>query len=309
MPSIKTIKGLLKKLDFPEDFNNEQTAICILAMMDTKPREGLLNHCKCLRDGARIHDIIAFAKRDLRKKYAENTRESIRKGSMHRLVNHGLAIVNPDNPGRATNSGDTNYILTPEFLNILEHIGSSDLPAIVDSWRENHKSVLSKRKKIDSSHQIEIVLPDGDKISLSPGKHNALEKEIIESFVAYHIPDPSFLYIGDARNKMLYSNAGLLKALGIELNVHNKLPDIIVYSTGHNTIFAIEYVTSVGPVEEKRKTEIEAIFKHTGKPVKCITAFLNMAAFGKFSRVLAWGTFAWIAEEPEHLIRFNGPYH
>ena len=309
MLSIKTINGLLKKLDFPEDFNNEQTAICILAMVDTKPREGLLNHCKRLRDGARIHDIIAFAKRDRRKKYAENTRESIRKGSMHRLVNHGLAIVNPDDPERATNSGDTNYILTPEFLNILEQIDSSDLPSIVDDWREKHKSVLSKRKKIDSSHQIEIVLPDGNKISLSPGEHNALEKEIIESFVAYHIPDPSFLYIGDARNKMLYSNAGLLKALGIELNVHNKLPDIIVYSQEHNTIFAIESVTSVGPVEEKRKTEIETIFEHSGKPVKCITAFLDRGAFGKFSRVLAWGTFAWIAEEPEHLIRFNGPYH
>ena len=148
MPSIKTIHSLLKKLDFPEDFNNEQTAICILAMMDTKPREGLLNHCKCLRDGARIHDIIAFAKRDLRIKYAENTRESIRKGSMHRLVNHGLAVVNPDDPERATNSGDTNYILTPAFLNILEQIGSSDLLSIVDDWRSKHTSVLSKRMSV-----------------------------------------------------------------------------------------------------------------------------------------------------------------
>lgn len=309
MPSIKTMNGLLKKLDFPEDFNNEQTAICILAMMDTKPREGLLSHCKCLRDGARIHDIIAFAKRDLKIKYAENTRESIRKGSMHRLVNHGLAIVNSDNPERATNSGDTNYILTPEFLTILDHIGSSDLTPIITDWREKHKSVLSKRKKIDSAHQIEIVLPDGNKILLSPGEHNALEKEIIESFITYHIPDPSFLYIGDARNKMLYSNEELLRTLDIELNVHNNLPDIIVYSQEHNTIFAIESVTSVGPVEEKRKTEIEAIFEHSGKPVKCITAFLDRGTFGKFSRVLAWGTFAWIAEEPEHLIRFNGPYH
>ncbi len=309
MSSIKAINSLLKKLDFPEDFNNEQTAICLLAMMDTKPREGLLNHCKCLRDGARIHDIIAFAKSDLRKKYAENTRESIRKRSMQRLVNHGLAIVNPDDPERTTNSGDTNYILTPEFLYILEHIGSSDLPSVIDGWRKKHKSVLSKRKKIDSSHRIEIILPDRSKISLSPGEHNALEKEIIESFVAHHIPGPSFLYIGDARNKMLYSNEGLLKTLGIELNVHNKLPDIIVYSMKLETIFAIEAVTSVCPVEEKRKTEIEAIFEHIGKPVKCVTAFLDRGAFGKYSRVLAWGTFAWIAVEPEHLIRFNGPYH
>ncbi len=177
------------------------------------------------------------------------------------------------------------------------------------SWREKHKNVLSKSKKNDVSHRIEIVLPNSNTISLSPGAHNALEKEIIESFVTFHIPEPVFLYIGDAQNKKLYLNEELLKTLGIALNIHTKLPDIIVYSVKLDTIFAIESVTSVGPVEEKRKVEIEEIFKHIGKPVKCITAFLDRRMFGKFSRALAWGTFAWIAQEPEHLIRFNGPYH
>lgn len=308
MISLKTIQALLGKLDFSQDFNTEQTAICVLAMMDVKHRKDLLNHCKCLRDGARIHDIIAFAWSDRKRRYAENTRESFRKGSLQRLVNHGLAIVNPDDPERPTNSGSTNYILTPEFINILEHLGSPALPSIINEWRERHKNVLSKRKKIDTSNQIEIMLPNSKRISLSPGIHNALEKEIIESFVSFHIQEPVFLYVGDAQNKMLYLDEKLLAALGIELNVHTRLPDIIVYSTKLDTIFAIESVTSVGPVEEKRKTEIEEIFKHTGRPVECVTAFLDRRMFGRFSRTLAWGTFAWIAEEPEHLIRFNGPY-
>ncbi len=299
----------MEKLDFPNDFNNEQTAICVLAMMDTQPRKGLLRHCTCLRDGARIHDIIAFARRDLKRRYAENTRESIRKSSLQRLVYHELIIMNPDDPERATNSGNTNYILNPDFIELLEHIDSPALKSLIDNWRKNHKHVLSKNKKIDVEHRIEIVLPDGMGVILSPGVHNALEKEIIESFVAFHVPNPDFLYIGDTRKKMLYANEELLKTFGIELNVHARLPDIIVYSVKLDTIFAIESVTSVGPVEETRKVEIEGLFSRSGKPVICVTAFLDRHMFGKFSKTLAWGTFAWIAEEPKHLIRFNGPYH
>lgn len=88
MMKINNIAKILKQLDFDDRFNTEQTAICIISLFENYPK--LL----------RIHDIIVHAKKKLHKEYAENTRESIRKGSLKRLVNHGLVISNKDDPKR-----------------------------------------------------------------------------------------------------------------------------------------------------------------------------------------------------------------
>lgn len=89
--------------------------------------------------GLRIHDIIVFARELLDKNYAENTRESIRKLSLKRLVNHGLLVLNPDNPKRPINSGSTNYALEPSFRKILEKEGNDDL---IKKWKEGNKNLL-----------------------------------------------------------------------------------------------------------------------------------------------------------------------
>lgn len=104
--SVNQVRKMLDELCFPARFNTAQTAHCVLAMADNKPRNGLVLGHKSLREGARIHDMIDFARTELGKRYAENTRESIRKSSCKQLVDYGLAVANPDDPARSTNSGN-----------------------------------------------------------------------------------------------------------------------------------------------------------------------------------------------------------
>ena len=90
--TIEEIKLILKKLNFPERFITEQTAICIKALIDQKERTGLLPEHKNLSEGARIHDILNFARDVIGKKVAENTREAYRKTSLAPLLNHGIVV-------------------------------------------------------------------------------------------------------------------------------------------------------------------------------------------------------------------------
>src|SRR6266571_1967507 len=86
----KQIKKLLDDLGFPSRFNTEQTSLCVSALADNSPREGLILGKKTLREGARIHNIIQFSRTSLGKTIAENTRESLRKTSLKYLVDFGL---------------------------------------------------------------------------------------------------------------------------------------------------------------------------------------------------------------------------
>lgn len=302
--SIKKVCELLRELGFPERFNTDQTAHCVIAMADTQPREGLVLGHRTLHEGARIHDMIAFARKELRKHYAENTRESIRKMSCKQLVDYGLAIANPDDPGRPTNSGNWHYVLASDFLDILNNASRPKLPKLVAAWLRKHPERIRNLLDLEAAHIQNALLPDGKKITLSPGKHNALVKLIVEVFAARFIEGPVALYIGDTREKMLFVNEESLKGLSVELGVHEKLPDVIFYSKTRRKMFAIEAVTSVGPITDLRRREIQKLLGRND--VVFVTAFPSRGDFKKFADQLAWGTVVWIADEPEHIIRFNG---
>ena len=302
---IAVVQDILRKLRFPDRFNTDQTAHCVLAMADASPRERLVLGHTTLREGARIHDMIEFARAELGRNYAENTRESIRKSSCKQLVDHGLAVANPDDPARSTNSGNWHYVLADDFLAILDCADDSKRQKLIARWVAGHPARMRDALKLEAVHQQKAKLPEGVEVTLSPGMHNALVKMILEVFLPRFVEGPKTLYVGDTREKMLYVNEPLCAKLGIELGVHEKLPDLLLYSEKQGRLFAVEAVTSVGPITDLRRREIAELLGAAVKVVY-VTAFPTKQEFKKFADQLAWGTVVWIAEEQEHIVRFNG---
>ena len=302
---IALVQDTLRQLRFPERFNTEQTAHCVLAMADCAPRDSLVLGHTALREGARIHDMIEFARAELGKDYAENTRESIRKSSCKQLVDHGLAVANPDDQNRSTNSGNWHYVLGEDFLAILDCADNPKRLKLIAKWLAGHRERMHYALELDAAHKHKAKLPEGVEITLSPGRHNALVKMILEVFLPRFVEGPRTLYVGDTRDKMRYVNEPLRFELGITLGVHEKLPDLLLYSEKQDRLFALEAVTSVGPITDLRRREIAELLGAAVKVVY-VTAFPTKLEFKKFADQLAWGTVVWIAEEPEHIVRFNG---
>ena len=141
---------------------------------------------------------------------------------------------------------------------------------------------------------------------MSAGKHNELQKAIIEQFAPRFAPASDCLYIGDTIEKNLVKNIEKLTELGIEITLHDKLPDVILYRKDTNWIYFIESVTSVGPMNPKRILEIQEMTKEVQSGKIFVTAFPDFKTYKKFSENLAWETEVWIADIPEHMIHLNG---
>jgi hypothetical protein len=67
-----------------------------------------------------ITPIMEFIGNNYGKKYAPNTRETVRKHSVQPFVEAGIATLNPDKPDRPPNSKDTVYQILPETLKLLK---------------------------------------------------------------------------------------------------------------------------------------------------------------------------------------------
>lgn len=220
---------------------------------------------------------------------------------MHRF--RTVALV--EDNGKPTNSPNYRYRLTEETLRLISQIQTQELEKSISRFLEYHEKLID----IYASKKKMTMMPvriNGADFSFSAGKHNELQKAIIEEFAPRFAPNAECLYVGDTIKKDLVKNVRKLEALGFEITLHDKMPDVVLYREDKNWIYFIESVTSVGPMDPKRILEIEDMTKDVIAGKIFVTAFLDFKTYKKFSEALAWETEVWIAEMPEHMIHLNG---
>jgi BsuBI/PstI restriction endonuclease domain len=133
-----------------------------------------------------------------------------------------------------------------------------------------------------------------------------LMKAIIERFCPVFIPCSEILYVADAENEFIQKKTAKLAALGVTLDSAAKIPDVIVHYTAKNWLLLIEAVTSAGPVDGKRRKELKDLFAGCKAGLVFVTAFESRRTMKSFVSHIAWESEVWIAEDPDHMIHFNG---
>ena len=84
------------------------------------------------------------------------------------------------------------------------------------------------------------------------------------------------------------------------------MPDVIAYSKQKNWLYLIEAVHSSGPISEIRFLQLERLTKNCKADIVYVTAFLNRPKFRQYMTEIAWETEVWIADNPDHMVHFNG---
>jgi hypothetical protein len=154
--------------------------------------------------------------------------------------------------------------------------------------------------------KIPVSLPEGKQIELSPGAHSELIKTIIEVFAPCFAPGSILAYAGDTGDKWGYFDEKLFASLGVTINSHGKMPDVVLYYKKKDWLLLVESVTSHGPVDGKRHDELAALFSSAKPGIVYVTAFPNRSIMARYLGEIAWETEVWVADAPTHLIHFNG---
>lgn len=249
---------------------------------------------------------MIFVNDNYNKTYAPNTRETFRRQVLHQFVQARVVDYNPDEPNLPVNSPKAHYALTKEVLEVVKAYGTKNWKKEVDNFIATVGKLSEVYLKERDLIQIPVQLANGDVIKLSAGKHNEVQAAIVEKFAPRFANGGTLLYLGDTAKKDLFVDEKTLKELGIPIDQHSKLPDVVIYDTTRNWLFLIEAVTSHGPVSPKRIVELEEFLKNCKVGKVYVTAFPDMSEFKKHSNNIAWETEVWLMEVPDHMIHFNG---
>ena len=300
---IEDARKVLVSVGLPRAQQNDRSALCLLALLDLRPARKWAEATNPLMG---ITPIMDWIRKHYKKTYAPNTRETVRRQTMHQFVEAGIAVYNPDKPDRPVNSPAAVYQIEPAALALLRSLDTK-------AWRRRLTAYLAQRQTLAARYARErkqnlvpVRISPGKRIALSPGEHSELIRAIIEDFGARFVPGGVLIYAGDTGEKWGYFDAVLLAKLGVGIESHGKMPDVILYYPGRRWLVLIESVTSHGPVDGKRHAELARLFAKAKTGLVYVTAFPNRAVMSRYLGQIAWETEVWVADAPSHLIHFNG---
>lgn len=300
---IEQVTDILKKFGMPSAQLNDRTAYCLLALLNVTPEkswENIENHM------IGITPMMDFTKTNYLKEYAPNSRETFRRFSVHQLVQAGIVLYNPDDFSRPVNNPKAVYQISPAAFDVIKTYGTKDFEPKIQDFLKNQKSLSKQYAHEREINMVSVQIKDEHSIQISPGKHSELIKDIIEQLAPRFLPNSTLVYIGDTGEKWGYYDQEIAGNLLFNVLEHGKMPDVILYVEDKNWLALVESVTSHGPVDSKRYIELKDLFSNVNADLVFISAFPDRSTFVRFAHDIAWETEAWIADNPDHMIHFNG---
>ncbi|WP_339166675.1 BsuBI/PstI family type II restriction endonuclease [Brevibacillus sp. FSL L8-0520] len=301
--NIEDALKILVALGLPRAQQNERSALCLLALLNLTPDK---EWSQAENPLIGITPMMEFCREHYGKEYAPNTRETFRRFTMHQFVDAGIALYNPDNPTRPVNSPKAVYQIEPETLALLRTFGSYEWDTNLAYYLSKQQTLAERYAKVREQNLIPVKIAPGKEIQISPGEHSQLIKAIIEDFGPRFVPGGVLIYAGDTGDKWGYFDEALLARLGVTVDTHGKMPDVVLYYPERNWLLLVESVTSHGPVDGKRHEELARLFAGSSAGLVYVTAFPSRAVMARYLPEIAWETEVWVADAPSHLIHFNG---
>ncbi len=302
---INEALDILESVGVPMDKTErtlERMAICFLAVAGVTKNWNDATEKANLKSRA----IIIFVNEHFEERISLGSYDDIRRKDLKLLILADLIENTGVRKGSATNDPTRGYALQADFKNLIVTYKTDRWTKSLQIFNENKPSLSEILERKRNIQKIPVKLPSGKPIELSLGEHNVLQKEIIEQFLPRFGSDCVVLYIGDTSNKSLHIEIEELQQLNFFELLHEELPDIIAYSKKNNWLYLIEAVHSSGPMSEIRVLGLKKMLKECKAELIFVTSFLTRLEFRKWMLDVAWETEVWIAENPDHLVHFNG---
>lgn len=294
---------ILKALGMPRGQQNDRSALTLLALVDLRP-SGAWDQLR--RPLMGITPIMDYAWEHYGREYAPNTRETLRRQTMHQFVEAGIAQYNPDDPGRPVNSPNACYQVSEEALRVIKAYGTPAWDAAVERWVEIGTPLAAKWAQDRQMQMIPVKVAKRREVALTPGVHSELIRDILNSFAPRFAPGAEVIYVGDTGDKVGHFDEERLAGLGVTVDRHGKMPDVVLYFAEKNWLLLVEAVTSHGSMDAKRHNELADLFGAARAGLIYVTAFPDRKVMGRYLTDISWETEVWCADAPSHLIHFDG---
>ena len=182
---IKEALSILNALGLPRQQQNERSALTLLSLLDLKPADKWQDATDPLMG---ITPMMEFFQKHYGIKYAPNTRETVRRQTVHQFMQAALIVANPDRPSRPTNSPKVVYQIESSVLKLLRDFGKRTWKTQLRRYLRTVDTLKKMYAREREMRRLPLRLANGQEIRLSPGGQNVLVKKIVDDFCPLFTP-------------------------------------------------------------------------------------------------------------------------
>jgi hypothetical protein len=250
-----------------------------------------------------------------RRWYLDNTREPIRDETLRDgLVAVGAVVVRPDVP---TTSGRPRYALKASFAALFDPgLSGPAFERAAEAWRRANLSAgalarvaLMTRGVASRREGVLVCFPNGETQRMAAGPSSEIAKAVVEVFAIKFLRIPGVVLLSESQAKIIKRDEELIARLRLRIEAGGNLPDILLVDLEppEPLLVFVEVVATDGAVTAERRDALLRIATEAGfdrSHVAFVTAYKDRGSggFKKTVSRLAWGSFAWFATEPDHLL-------
>ncbi|MBY0466682.1 MAG: hypothetical protein K2W33_17240 [Burkholderiales bacterium] len=232
--------------------------------------------------------------------------DNIRRQDLVLPVAAHIVLNSAKKPNANTKDGTRGFAINPLAAQAIRQFGTPGWAQAVAGFLQGRTTLAEELNRHRNLARVPVRIRSGLTLTLSAGGHNALQQQIIESFLPIYGHGCDVLYVGDTTQKNLFVDKEALERIRFFELAHDKLPDVIAYSASKNWLYLIEAVTTANPITELRRRALLDAAADCTADLIFVTAFPDRDTYRKFAKDIAWETEVWIADAPEHMIHFNG---
>ncbi|PLS31799.1 restriction endonuclease BsuBI [Bifidobacterium margollesii] len=301
---------ILRDFEVGKDQLNDRSAMTLLALLHLKDGDSWDQATNPMLGTRAIMDWI---RDQFGVDYKPNTRETIRRFTLHQFIMAEIVEENADRSDRPINSPKWNYRITDAALEVFRSYGKSVFEIELKRFLREHVSYASLTEERRNLPKTPVILPSGSSMELSPSGQSVLIKSMIEEMLPRFAAACHIVYIDDTDHQHGVVDAELMERLGIDLKTREKAPDVIAWDAERGWLFLMEAASTHGPIDVTRKAELHGLFADQWDKVVLVSCFPDRKTMQRYLALLAWETEAWCADTPDHMIhldgsRFMGPY-
>lgn len=129
---------------------------------------------------------------------------------------------------------------------------------------------------------------------------------VLTEFCSRFIPRGRVLSVDEGGEEVVYKLPDAWGSLGLPSSPQPDLPNIVIYDEERHWLILIDVARIRGRMNSKRYAILKQRFRGCGLSLVFVNAFKDRRELGDWLLDLPWQTAAWFAEEPDHMIHFNG---
>ena len=129
---------------------------------------------------------------------------------------------------------------------------------------------------------------------------------VLTEFCSRFTPSGRVLWVDEGGEEAAYKSLDAWGSLGLPSSPRPDLPNIVIYDEGRHWLILIDVARIRGQMNSKRYAILRQMFQGCALSLVFVNVFKDRSELGDWLLDFPWHTAAWFAEEPDHMIHFNG---